>query len=76
MGTSLYLREHRFPSAPRVHSGPIFFAKNKKLTAKESSLGRRTTVAAQNLINSSLVSATLRDTSGAVVMCTATNCSM
>lgn len=37
---------------------------------------RRSTVAAQNLINSSLVSVTLRETSGAVVMCTATNCSM
>ena len=37
---------------------------------------RRSTMAAQNLINSSLVSVTLRETSGAVVICTATNCSM
>ena len=39
-------------------------------------LVRRPALMAQNLIKSILVSVTLRDTSGAVVMCTATNCSM
>ena len=74
MSWSLYLRGGG--NAYPMSTAASLFAKIKELTAKESMLRRRSTVAAQNLIKSSLVSVTLRDTSGAVVMCTATNCSM
>lgn len=51
-------------------------ARSRRLLRGAPALARHPAVAAQNLIKSSLVSVTLRDTSGAVVMCTATNCSM
>jgi len=42
MGTSPCLREHHFPNVYRHRSGGlIFFARGKKLTAKESLLAPR-----------------------------------